>query len=344
MAGQTRPRESTVRRLYALSMNRCAYPECPTQLVTTETGTIVGEVCHIRAQNPGGPRYLASQDDEERHGFDNLILMCGSHHKEIDATWNLHIYTVEWLLERKRAHEDQARESGEIAASPDVITALMWTVTVYEAGSTHMDFRNAVFKVGGEAGGPLSGGGAGGVLTIVGIASLPPNIESEMKIDLAGEDGQFLGTGGGGGGLLIFEGRAASADDESDGLTVPLFFPVNAAQVADGLLSVLGAGWDHLWVIEFPYRVSINVAFTVEFGSIDANTLLGFEFAVTNPSGVQCGSGTADVAVPEPQGAINRNSGCASLAFDVESPGTYELSMLSGGTRFARYTFEVRLR
>jgi hypothetical protein len=144
--------------------------------------------------------------------------------------------------------------------------------------------------------------------------------------------------------VLIFEGRPASADDVSAGLTVPLLFPVNAAQVAEGLLSVLGAGWDHLWVIEFPYRPSINVAFTVEFGSIDANTLLGFEFAVTNPSGDRCGTGTADVAVPEPTGAINRNSGCASVAFDAESPGTYELAILSAGVRFARYTFEVRLR
>jgi hypothetical protein len=207
-----------------------------------------------------------------------------------------------------------------------------------------MDFRNAVFKVGGEGGGPLGGGGSGGVLTIVGIASLPPSIESEMKIDLAGGNGRFPGGGGGGGGLLIYQGRPASADDVRDGLAVPLFFPVNAAQVAEGLLSVLGAGWDHIWVLEFPYRPSINVAYTAEFGSIDANTLLGLEFAVTNPSGNLCGTGTADLAVPEPTGAINRSSGCASLAFDAEGPGTYELAVLSGGVRFARYTFEVRLR
>jgi hypothetical protein len=202
MARLTRPRDSTVRRLYALSTNKCAFPDCPTELVTAQTGTIVGEVCHIRAQNPGGPRYEASQDDEERHGFDNLILMCGVHHKEIDATANLHIYTVGWLLHAKRAHEDQARESGEIAVPPAVVRALVLTVVVYESGSTHMDFRNAVFKVGGEAGGPLSSGGEGGVLTIVGIARLPPSIESEMKIDLDGESAQHYGAGGAGGGVL----------------------------------------------------------------------------------------------------------------------------------------------
>ena len=161
-------------------MNRCAYPSCPTQIVTLETGTIIGEVCHIRAQNVGGPRYSDQQDDEERHGFDNLILMCRNHHKEIDDTANLSKYTVEWLVDLKRTHQDQARETGLIDASATVIKALTWTVTVYEAGSTHMDFRNAVFKVGGEGGKLASGGGQGGVLTIVGIASLPRDIEEEL--------------------------------------------------------------------------------------------------------------------------------------------------------------------
>lgn len=61
-----------------------------------------------------------------------------------------------------------------------------------------------------------------------------------------------------------FEGRAATTDDLADGLTVPLFFPASSALVSDGLMSVLGAGWDHYWVPEIPCRVPINVAFTVE--------------------------------------------------------------------------------
>lgn len=225
-----------------------------------------------------------------------------------------------------------------------MIKALAWTVTVYEAGATHMDFRNAVFKVGGEGGGPLGSGGSGGVLTIVGIAGLPPDIEREMEIDLTGGNGEFPGGGGEGGGVLVFEGRPADAEDLSRGLTVPLFCPVNAGQVVDGLLYILGAGWDHMWVTNIPSRVAINVAFTVEFGSIDANTLLSFEFTVRDHSGVECGRGTADLSVPKPSGAINRNSGLASFEIEVQSPGMYELSMLSGSSRFARYTLEVRLR
>jgi hypothetical protein len=67
-------------------MNRCAFPGCTTPIVMTDTGTLVAEVCHIRAQSEKGPRYDPSQSDEERHGFDNLVLMCRVHHKVIDAT------------------------------------------------------------------------------------------------------------------------------------------------------------------------------------------------------------------------------------------------------------------
>jgi hypothetical protein len=344
MTNLDRPRESTVRQLYALSMNRCAYPNCPTQLVTSETGTIVGEVCHIRAHKPGGPRYMREQTDEERHGFDNLILMCGNHHKEIDTAGNIEIYTVEWLFERKRAHENDAREHGPITAPHEVIKALTWTAVIYEAGSTHMDFRNAVFKVGGEGGGPLGGGGSGGVVTIVGIASLPKDVADEMTIDLAGGNGQFPGGGGGGGGLLVFEGRTATKDDIANGLKVVLFFPADSSRVADALLYVLAGGWEHFWVKEFPCNAHFNVAFMIEFGHIDENVLLGFEFIMTDPRGNRVSVGTANVEVPKPAGNINRRNQVALISYAFDGPGIYELSMQSGGIGFARYSFEVRPR
>jgi hypothetical protein len=339
-----RPRESTVRRLYALSMNRCAFPDCTIQLVTATMGTIVGEVCHIRAYKPGGPRYVREQTDDERHGFDNLILMCGNHHKEIDTAANLDVYTDAWLIELKRTHENQARETGEITTSPEVIKFLTWTVTVYEAGATHMDFRNAVFKVGGEGGTQVGRGGQGGVVNIFGIASLPRDIAQELTVDLAGGSGEFPASGGGGGGVLTFLGRPATADDVACGLKVPLFFPANGCQVSDGLLFVLGAGWEHFWINKFPHRSQIAIAFTVEFGSIDPNVLIRFDIGLKEPSGNEIELGATDVGVPEPKGAINRTSQTAVFSFGLESTGIYELTIASGGARLARYRFEARLR
>jgi hypothetical protein len=253
---------------------------------------------------------------------------------------------VEWLLEIKRTHEDQGRASGEIDASADAVAALMVSTTLYEAGAIHNDFREAVFKVGGEGGQFGGGGGAGGQLIIMGVTHLPPDIEREVQIDLAGRPGLFPGGGGGGAGVVVFVGRAVVAPDIEAGLSVPVMFPANSiALSANGLLDILGAGWEHYSFDEFPSRANVNVAFSVECGTIAPNTLLGFSFTVTNGSGIVCGQGTVDIEVPTPEGVlVNRRCGRAGFYFDADEPGMYELSMQSGGIRFARYTFEVRRR
>ena len=117
------PSGKTIKRLFALSGNRCAFPNCPVQLVAG--GTIIGEVCHIRAAQPGGPRYDSTQSDEERHGYDNLILLCGNHHTEIDGDENT--YSVQCLVNMKTAHESSsARTTDEDAESA---AALLLAIT-----------------------------------------------------------------------------------------------------------------------------------------------------------------------------------------------------------------------
>jgi hypothetical protein len=88
MAG---PSETTVRRLFALSGNLCAFPDCSLRIVEPD-GTITGEICHIRAH---------------RDGFGNLVLLCRRHHKLVDAQPN--VYSAESLLEIKALRE---REMG----------------------------------------------------------------------------------------------------------------------------------------------------------------------------------------------------------------------------------------
>ncbi len=96
------PSLSTVKRLFALSANRCAYSKCGCPIVET-TGTVTGIICHIKARSKGGPRFDPKQTEEERHAFDNLVLMCGRHSKLIDAEPKT--YTVELLREMKAMHE-----------------------------------------------------------------------------------------------------------------------------------------------------------------------------------------------------------------------------------------------
>ncbi|WP_238423446.1 hypothetical protein [Gordonia sp. 'Campus'] len=310
----------------------------------TDSGIIVGEVCHIRAQSAHGPRYDASQSDEERHGFENLVLMCGVHHKIIDAKENLATHTVEELLETKRNHENEARKSGKVPDAPaNVIAALMLTATVYESGSVHMDFSNAEFKVGGEGGTLRGEGGNGGVLQIVGIASLPPSVAEEVSIDLKGGDGQWPGSGGGGGGLLTFEGREVSESDILCGFRVPLFLPADSVRVADSLLNVLGAGWEHFCVAELPWSGSFGLAYAVDFGSVEPNALLKLRFALRGPTGAEIPLGAADVAAPRPTGQVNRVCYAATVPVEVDSAGLYELTANSGSFCLARYSLEIRL-
>jgi len=65
----------------------------------------VGEVCHIKGEKPTAPRHDATQDNETRHGFDNLILLCNVHHKIIDG--NEDDYPVPVLLQMKCEHESK---------------------------------------------------------------------------------------------------------------------------------------------------------------------------------------------------------------------------------------------
>lgn len=324
-------------------MNRCAFPGCDTEIVSKETGTIIGEVCHIRAKSPGGPRYVGTQDDNERNGFANLILLCGNHHKEIDDSSNLERFTTEWLVSLKADHEAAASQVPLENASDSIIAGLTLAEAKYESGATHLDLRNAVFKVGGEGGGPLGGGGSGGILTIVGIASLPADVQRDVTIDLSGGSGSYPGGGGGGGGLLKFVGRAATRLDVDAGLRVSLFFPSNNATVSEGLLYVLGAAWGHYWVPELPIRGCGTIAFTLETGTLDPNTLLTFDVRLVDPQGDTIWSAYIDVDVIDMRDQIKRTSRTLWIAGDFTIEGLHSFVLSSGDIVFARYEFEVGL-
>lgn len=103
------PSPVDLKKLFALSGNRCAFPKCTDTIVNGST--LIGEICHIRAANPGGPRYDSEQSAEDRHGFQNLILLCRNHHKVIDD--DIESYTVDRLQKMKSTHEDHATTLNE---------------------------------------------------------------------------------------------------------------------------------------------------------------------------------------------------------------------------------------
>lgn len=74
----------TIKTLFA-EADSCAYPHCDEPLVFRDRGrtTVVAEIAHIRSEKVDGPRfdpdYVGDID-----GPDNLLLLCGKHHKPID--------------------------------------------------------------------------------------------------------------------------------------------------------------------------------------------------------------------------------------------------------------------
>lgn len=67
------------------------------------SGHVLGEMAHIEAAESGGPRRNPSLKPQERNRYSNLLLLCPTHHTEIDK--NPDKWTVQVLRKLKREHE-----------------------------------------------------------------------------------------------------------------------------------------------------------------------------------------------------------------------------------------------
>lgn len=94
--------DRTRKSLWAKSANRCSI--CKTELFADKNGLEqfnIGEECHIVSSKITGPRHKSNLVDYDL--FDNLILLCRNHHREIDELTDT--YTEELLRYIKLNHE-----------------------------------------------------------------------------------------------------------------------------------------------------------------------------------------------------------------------------------------------
>ncbi|MBP1593065.1 MAG: hypothetical protein H6Q12_83 [Bacteroidetes bacterium] len=102
--------------LWAKSGNRCSI--CHKDLVdkiSEEGNFIVGEECHIISSEPNGPRHKPNITNYDT--YDNLILLCRNHHKEIDS--NIITYTQELLYYIKTTHKNWVKETLDTASNKE---------------------------------------------------------------------------------------------------------------------------------------------------------------------------------------------------------------------------------
>lgn len=95
--------DKTRKRLWAKSGNKCAICKVDLFAESSDAETFnIGDECHIISGRVNGPRYKVGLSDYD--DFDNLLLLCKIHHKEIDE---LHeTYSEEVLRFMKTSHEN----------------------------------------------------------------------------------------------------------------------------------------------------------------------------------------------------------------------------------------------
>jgi hypothetical protein len=110
-----------VRTLWTRARNQCAFPSCPQTLtedaVDATTGeafvSVVGEQAHIRSPKRDGPRHDPSYPTQKLDSYENLILLCPTHHKLIDDEKGAS-YTVADLQKMRRDHERQQERTEHV--------------------------------------------------------------------------------------------------------------------------------------------------------------------------------------------------------------------------------------
>lgn len=102
--------DQDLKKLWGLAAGRCSRPDCGVDCVKffgSNDPTLLGEMAHIIARQPTGPRGVPGGGS---NAYENLILLCPNHHTEIDKAPE-GTFPVALLHEWKSAHERRVREA-----------------------------------------------------------------------------------------------------------------------------------------------------------------------------------------------------------------------------------------
>ena len=106
--------EKAIKLLWANAAGRCSFTGCNEKLTVEQAAHsapyTLGEMAHIEGKKRGSNRYDETQTDEQRDSYENLILLCPTHHTLIDKPENEGTYTVDILIEMKLTHEKNTSE------------------------------------------------------------------------------------------------------------------------------------------------------------------------------------------------------------------------------------------
>ncbi len=310
------PTQATVTELFARAFT-CAQPECGDLLYLDNPVGPSGRpirnsrVAHICAQSEGGPRWDEKMCEEDNRSHENLLLLCLKHADQIDQPSLIAIHTVrvlkQWKAGQIREHEELQRGW---SLGPD---------EVREAMSASFTIVAETLSLGGEGGrSPGSGGGGGGAIgsgarggdggsggEIVAATFLASDLPKtvEVTIGAAGIAGILGGDGGDGGDTFFGDllrarggrgGKAGTFDEEplseSQRPTCRAAFFADHASVRDGVINILGAGWQHMDCIQMPLTISGYAVSVVEYPLGASSATYDIDLSVISPSGRRAAS------------------------------------------------------
>ena len=108
--GSTRSyKDRDLKLLWGLAAARCSHPNCRKPLIKEATEkdphAVLGKIAHINDFSPSSnsTRSDPSLTVQELNSYENLILLCGDHHDEIDKQKKT--FPMSTLLKWKNAHE-----------------------------------------------------------------------------------------------------------------------------------------------------------------------------------------------------------------------------------------------
>lgn len=105
--------DKDIKLLWGLAAARCGYPDCRLELVLQATerdnAAVIGKIAHIVAHSNSGPRADTNYSKDLRDRYENLILLCPTHHDMVDG--HSDTYTVQDLRQWKLDHEAWVRGS-----------------------------------------------------------------------------------------------------------------------------------------------------------------------------------------------------------------------------------------
>ena len=99
-------------KVWVRSGGRCAF--CNAYLLESDLTlrpVLLGEVAHNVAASAGGPRGDQRIPGGQRNSADNLLLLCGLHHPDVDKRAQLDLLTVEQISALKKEHERRVLEA-----------------------------------------------------------------------------------------------------------------------------------------------------------------------------------------------------------------------------------------